>query len=218
MNRQAYLLNAATPNASSAIGFKHNCGLQYSLFSGSSCSRERSCGQICEEWRSGRHAHFQHTTRRSLFRTSSFPLSTFVISFAAYEHGAWSSCSTFAISMWRSRVDCREGYDKKSIAIPGPAAPSRELGWQLCWDCSVLLPDCAEIVPHPCSPQLQATSLPPRPLHHAKGASSSLFTLVFSLLATVSHLLRTSENIHLSLTVSRMAWSPSPPFPSVPTW
>jgi hypothetical protein len=179
-----------------------------------------------QEWRSGRHAHFQHTTRRSLFRTSSFHFRHLLSRLRRMStgrrvpfHPAFGPrARLFAVSLWRSRVYCREGYGKKSIAIPGPSAPPGSLDGNFCWACSVLLPDCAEIVPHPCSPQLQATSLPPRPLHHAKGASSSLFTLVFSLLATVSHLLRTSENIHLSLTVSRMAWSPSPPFPSVPTW
>src|SRR5277367_3635048 len=108
-----------------------------------------------------------------------FPLSRFAISYAAYEHSTGSSPSQrlvlvldFAASLLRSRVLAAERGMQERHCNTRASRPSRELAVPLCWTSSVLLPDCAEST-HSLLTAASATSLPPGPLHHAKGASFS---------------------------------------------
>ena len=122
-----------------------------------------------------------------LVDVSRFPLSRFTISFAAYEHGTESSplsafsprarpcCIAFALPC----VDAAERGMQERHCNTGASRPSRELAVPLCWTRSVLLPDCAEIVPTRCSPQLQRLPCRPDPCITPR-ALASLCLLSFS--------------------------------------
>lgn len=152
MNRQAYLLSAARPNASSAIGFKHNCGcrIAYSLvlyvFVKALMGKSAAAADML----------IFDTLLIEVSRETAVSLRD-LLSRLRRMSSAFDPRARLLLYRFGAPVllTAERGACKKSICNTRASCPSRELGWQLCWTCSVLLPVCAEIVPHSCSPQLQ---------------------------------------------------------------